>query len=141
MALTLKERCKRRLEGLKKTRQPYEAEAREIASYGQPARSRWLNTDTNKNVRQRNTRLNSSHGIFAFRTLQGGMTSGLSSPSRPWFTQTTFNDGLKEDPEVKAWLGEVEKRMYAFLAQTNFYGAVKTGYLELGLFGTVSAPT
>jgi hypothetical protein len=136
MALTLRERCQKRLTGLKANRQPYEAEARQIASLGQPARSRWLASETNRNARQRNLRLNSSHGIFAFRTLQGGMTSGLSSPSRPWMTQTTFDQGLKEDPDVKAWLDEVERRMYAFLAQTNFYGAVKTGYLELGLFGT-----
>ena len=133
--MTTRERCEKRLAGLKAMRGPYETEWREIASYAQPARSRWLNSDANKNLRQRN-RLNTSHGIFAFRTLQGGMTSGLSSPSRPWFSQTTFNEDLKEEGEVKAWLAEVERRMYAFLAQTNFYGAVKTGYLELGLFGT-----
>lgn len=136
MALTLRERCAKRLDGLQKSRKPYEAEAREIASYGQPARSRWLVSDTNRNVRQRNAKLNSSHGIFAFRTLQGGMTSGLSSPSRPWFTMATFDDALTDDPEVKLWLAEVERLMYGFLAQTNFYGAVKSGYLELGLFGT-----
>lgn len=136
MALTQRERCSKRLTALKQTRQPYEAEAREIASYGQPARSRWLNSDTNKNARQRNTRLNSSHGIFAFRTLQGGMTSGLSSPSRPWVSIETYGEELMEDPEIKLWLAEVERLVYAFLAQTNFYGAVKTGYLELGLFGT-----
>lgn len=136
MALTLRERCASRLSGLKASRKPFEAEWKEIASYAQPARTRWLNSDTNKNTRQRNARLNSSHGIFAFRTLQGGMTSGLSSPSRPWFTLAPYEEGLTEDPAVKLWLAEVEKRMYAFIGQTNFYGAVKTGYLELGLFGT-----
>lgn len=136
MAQTIRERCSKRLIGLKKTRQPYEAEAREIASYCQPAKSRWLSTDANKNVRQRNRRLNSSHGIFAFRTLQGGMTSGLSSPSRPWFTLTTYDEDLMGNPEVTRWLAEVERRMYAFIAQTNFYGAVKSGYLELGMFAT-----
>jgi hypothetical protein len=134
--LTLKERARRRLDGLKKLRQPYEAEAKEIASYAQPARSRWLTSDTNKNTRQANKRLNSSHGIFAFRTLQGGMTSGLSSPSRPWFTLKLPDEDLMEDPAVKAWLDIVQKRMEGFIAATNFYGAVKTGYLELGLFGT-----
>jgi hypothetical protein len=136
MALTLKERCKKRLDGLKQARQPYEPEWREIASLAQPARSRWLNSDTNKNARQRNSRLQSSHGIFAFRTLQGGMTSGLSSPSRPWFKFSLYDEDLLETPEVKAYLDEAEKRVYAFLAQTNFYGAAKSGYLEIGLFGT-----
>jgi hypothetical protein len=64
------------------------------------------------------------------------MTSGLSSPSRPWFTLKLPDDDLMEDPEVKAWLDIVQKRMESFFAATNFYSAVKTGYLELGLFGT-----
>jgi hypothetical protein len=134
-SLTLKERCIRRMEGLKAGRRGFESDAREIASYAQPARSRFLSSSTNQG-RQPNRKLNNSHGIFAFRTLQGGMTSGLSSASRPWFNLTTYDEGLAEDQTVKEWLAEVERRMYAFLAQTNFYGAVKTGYLEMGLFGT-----
>ena len=133
--LTLKERCQRRLEGMKPARQGFEADAKSIAALAQPARSRWLASDTNKG-RQSNRRLNNSHGIFAFRTLQGGMTSGLSSQSRPWFNLTTYDEGLAEDHQVREWLSEVERRMYGFLAATNFYGAVKTGYLEMGLFGT-----
>jgi hypothetical protein len=135
MDQTLRDRLTTRLEGLKRLRQPYEADAKEIASYAAPARSRWLASDTNKG-RQRNNRLNNSHGIFAFRTLQGGMTSGLSSQSRPWFNLTTYDEDLGTDHDVREWLSEVERRMYAFLAQTNFYGAVKTGYLEMGMFGT-----
>lgn len=132
---SLKERCNRRLDGLKKQRQSFETDARQIAGLALPARSRFLSTNTNKG-RQPNSRLNNSHGIFAFRTLQGGMTSGLSSQSRPWFSLSVHDEALLEDAAVKAWLGECEERMYAFLAQTNFYGAVKTGYLELGAFGT-----
>jgi hypothetical protein len=135
--LSIKERCCKRLEGLKQNRKSYESDAREISSYALPARSRWLASDTNKG-RQPNRRLNNSHGIFAFRTLQGGMTSGLSSQSRPWFTLTCYDEALAQDPAVRAWLTEVERRMYAFIAQTNFYGAAKSGYLELGAFGTES---
>lgn len=135
MAETIKERAKRRLAGLRRQRQSFEADAKEIASYGQPSRSRFLASQTNKG-RQSNRRLNNSHGIFAFRTLQGGMTSGLSSQSRPWFSLTTADEQMSEDAEAKVYLAEVERRMYAFLAQTNFYGAMKTGYLEMALFGT-----
>ena len=132
---TVKDRCRRRLEGMKKNRSPFEGDWRQASQLAAPARSRFLNTDTNKG-RVANRRLNNSHGIFAMRTLQGGMTSGLSSQSRPWFTLGLYDENLMENPEVKAWLEECEKRMYAFLALTNFYGAAKTGYLELGLFGT-----
>lgn len=132
---SLKERLCRRLDGLKSARQSYDADAREIASLAMPSRSRFLSTNQNKS-RQTNRKLNSGHGIRAFRTLQGGMTSGLSSESRPWFNLQTLDDGLNEDPQVRTYLSEVERRIYAFLAKTNFYGAVKTGYLELGGFGT-----
>jgi hypothetical protein len=133
--LTIKESCNRRLEGMKQQRRSFEDDAREVARYALPARSRFLTSKTNGG-RERNTKLNNSHGIFAFRTLQGGMTSGLSSQSRPWFALTVYDETLADDPSIKAWLGEVETKLYSFLAHTNFYGAAKTGYLEMGAFGT-----
>jgi len=133
---SLKERCNRRLSALKAARQPYEAEWAEIAKYAQPSRSRFLTSENNRNFRRSNGSLANGHAILSFRTLTGGMTSGLSSPSRPWFRLTPFDVDLAGDGEVKTWLSEVERRMYAFLAGTNFYGAVKAGYAEMGLFGT-----
>lgn len=133
---TLKERCDRRLSALKTLRQPYEAEWREIAQYAQPSRSRFLNSEQNRNFRRINKAIYNSHGILSFRTLTGGMTSGLSSPSRPWFRLAPYDTDLADDSEVKTWLAEVERRMYGFLAGTNFYGAVKSGYAEMGMFGT-----
>lgn len=133
---TLKERCDRRLSALKTLRQPYEAEWREIAQYAQPSRSRFLNSEQNRNFRRANKAIYNSHGILSFRTLTGGMTSGLSSPSRPWFRLAPYDTDLADDTEVKIWLAEVERRMYGFLAGTNFYGAVKSGYAEMGMFGT-----
>lgn len=137
--LTLKERVNNRLVGLKAARKGFEPEAKEIAAYAQPAKSRWLSTTTNQGPgrsRQYNRKMNSSHGVFAFRTLQGGMTSGLTSESRPWMTFGTFDERFSEYAEVRAYFSEVERRFYKFVAATNFYGAVKTGYLEMGLFGT-----
>jgi hypothetical protein len=133
---SLKERCSRRLAALKAARQPYEAEWAEIARYAQPSRSRFLASENNRNFRRANSFIANGHPILSFRTLTGGMTSGLSSPSRPWFRLAPFDTDLAGDGAVKTWLSEVEQRMYAFLAGTNFYGAVKAGYAEMGLFGT-----
>ncbi len=129
---TLRECCSRRLAELKAARLPFEPEWRQIAKFAAPSRSRFLDGEVK---RIRSPRMLDEHGIFSFRTLTGGMTSGLSSPSRPWFTLATDGD-LMDDHEVRAWLSDVEKAMYAFLARTNFYAAAKTGYAELGLFGT-----
>jgi hypothetical protein len=131
---TLRARCAKRLEGMKQARQSFEPEWKDIARYAATARARFLDTETNK--RRRNTKLLDEHGIFSFRTLTGGMTSGLSSPSRPWFSLQSYDEALMEDYEVKGWLADVERRMYAFLASSNFYGAAKSGYGEIGLFGT-----
>lgn len=134
MAESIRTRCAKRLEGMKTTRAAFEPEWKDIAKHATTSRSRFLNSETNK--RRGNRTLMDDHGIFAFRTLTGGMTSGLSSPSRPWFALRAYDDALMDDHRVRAWLGEVERRMYAFLAATNFYGAAKTGYGEMGLFGT-----
>jgi hypothetical protein len=138
MAETLRDKLERRLAGMKAVRQDYEEECKEVARFAQPSRSRFLATDKDKGARRRtwNKRLLDPHGIEAFRTLTNGMTSGLSSASRPWFSLTLKDEEIAAEDEVRDWLSEVERRMYAFLAQTNFYGATKSGYAELGLFGT-----
>jgi hypothetical protein len=125
-----------RLAAMKSIRTDYEQEWYDIARFAQPARSRFLAKQSNRGARRRqaNRRLLDPKGIEAFRTLTNGMTSGLSSVSTPWFALTLGDDLLDQDG-VRVWLGEVEKRLYAFLAGTNFYSAVKSGYAEMGLFG------
>lgn len=132
--LSIRENCERRLSSLKAVRQPFEQEWREIAQHAQPSRSRFLHRESSRQFRRSNRAIYNSHGILSFRTLAGGMTSGLSSPSRPWFRLTGYDQG--DDQDAKEWLAEVERRMYAFLAGTNFYSALKTGYAEIGMFGT-----
>lgn len=134
---SIREQCEARLSGLKSIRLDYEEEWRSISRLAMPARSRFMNSERESKMRRsRNKSLLDEHGITAFRTLANGMTSGLSSPSRPWMKLGSYDDGLADNPEVKAWLAEVERLILAFMAQTNFYGAAKTGYHENGLFGT-----
>ncbi len=140
MASTLREHCEARLAGLKTVRRDYEDECRSIARFAMPARSRFLSTEKGPEQRRaRNKTLLDEHGITAFRTLANGMTSGLSSPSRPWMKLASYDEDLSDDPEIKMWNAEVERLILGFMAQTNFYGAAKTGYHELGLFGTEAA--
>ena len=138
-ARAIREHCERRLGQMKTIRSDYEAEAQQIARFAQPARSRFLSNSKDQNGgkrRQWNKTLSDPHGIEAFRTLTNGMTSGLSSASRPWFTLKVPDDDMMEAEGVRQWLSEVERRMYVFFAATNFYGAAKAGYGEMGLFGT-----
>jgi hypothetical protein len=136
MALTLRERVEKRFNGLKAVREPYEPEWKEIAQHAQPSRGRFLYADTDRKYKRSNRAIYNSHGILAFRILASGMTSGLSSPSRPWFRLATYDEAQMDDAETRVYLSDVERLMYGFLAETNFYAAAKAGYSELGMFGT-----
>lgn len=146
MTETLRERCEQRLLALKRLREDYDPECLEIARFMQPHRSRFLTSDrgaagnrnkTNRAVRRHwNNKLADTYGLKAARILTNGMTSGLTSASRPWFVLGVEDEDIKDHPGVRDWLSEVERRMYAFMARSNFYGAAKTGYSEIGLFGT-----
>lgn len=135
---TLKEHCDRRFTQMKQYRQPLDSVYYEIATLGQPSRSRFITNGKQQQAgkRAKAHRLYDSHAITAFRILAGGMTSGLSSPSRPWFRRTLEDEDLMKFHPVQTWLSDVDRITYDFLGKTNFYTAVKTGYAELGLFGT-----
>lgn len=136
MALTLRERCESRLTAMKRHRLQYEPEWREIARYTMASRSRFLMSDSDRNFKRTNRGIYNSHGILSLRTLAGGMTSGLSSPSRPWLRLKSYNEDLMDDADAAMWFAEAERRLYSFFAGTNFYQAAKFGYGELGMFGT-----
>ncbi len=145
MEKTIRENCETRLDGMKKLRLPYEQDWQEIASLTMPTRSDILGIANNQKItpssrkRRANSALHSSKGRRAARILTAGMTSGLSSPSRPWFKLKTPYPDLDEYQPVKEWLSIVERLIYDFLAGSNFYNAVKVGYAELGVFGTEAA--
>ena len=65
-----------------------------------------------------------------------GMKSGLTSPSRPWFTLTLYDNGLAELENVKAWLTEVQDIMQGTMLRTNLYDQLYDVYKEQGIFGT-----
>lgn len=141
---TMREMCERRLGGMKATRKPYEQDWEEISRLVLPARSEILTMSANATLprnrkRRSNTTMYSSKGRRAARILTAGMTSGLSSPSRPWFKLKTPWPDMDEYQPVKEWLSVVEQLIYDFLGGTNFYNAVKVGYSELGCFGTEAA--
>ncbi len=65
-----------------------------------------------------------------------GMKSGLTSPSRPWFTLTLYDTGLSELEDVKAWLTEVQDIMQGAMLRSNLYDQLFDVYKEQGIFGT-----
>lgn len=83
-----------------------------------------------------NTAIVRSTATRASRTCAAGLMTGVSSPSRPWFNLSipgVFSDA--SSPE-RVWLDEVQERMLRVFAESNYYQAKATQYLDLVVFGT-----
>lgn len=117
-------------------RQPWRELWRDLADYYLPSRYRWLLSDRERTAyKARNTSILDNTGTRAARTLAAGMMNGVTSPARPWF-KLRLAGRLEESPRVRVYLDEVERRMLATMAETNFYTALQTLFLDLSVFGT-----
>lgn len=113
-------------------RQEYEAWWRELSQQFAPNRGRFSITDRpRKGQLKRNSRARQMPDDFA-----AGIKSGLTSPSRPWFTLTLYDTGLAELERVKAWLTSVQDIMQGQMIRTNLYDQLYDVYKEQGIFGT-----
>lgn len=136
----LRDHCDRREASMRASRSEIEPIVRDISQLTQPARSRFMPMDgATKRRRAVSPSMRDGHGTRASRILQNGLNSGLSSPSRVWFKLKLSDKDMMQSYATKAWLQSVERVMMDFFQATNFYEAVKTGYGELGLFGTEAA--
>lgn len=142
--IDLRKGIDRRLTGLKAVRQPWDVDNREVANYTQRRHSRFIaqlggravQTVQNGNYGGRgNNRLFNPKAVYAMRTLKNGMSSGMSSPSQPWFRLKASDPGLADVQSVKEWIDDTTERMYALLSGTKIYSAMQSGYGELGTFG------
>ncbi|WP_259270911.1 portal protein, partial [Klebsiella pneumoniae] len=79
---------------------------RELAEFIDPRSTRFLTTERN-NGSKRNTRIVDPTASKAARTLQSGMLSGITSPTRPWFKLATPDPEMMQYGPVKRWLDVV----------------------------------
>lgn len=141
MAESRIDKAESRLAGLKETRYSFWLHWRELASYILPRRYRWLVTPNEmKRGAPINTGIIDSTGTIAARVCAAGMMSGITSPTRPWFRLSIEGFALDDTSNaVSLWLAECEKRMFKVFAESNFYNAMATMYLDLIVFGTAVA--
>lgn len=76
------------------------------------------------------------HATRALNTLASGMTSGLTSPTRPWFRLGVSDPDLSNFEPVKEWLDFIQKLIFSVYSRSNIYGSLNSIYQELGGFGT-----
>jgi hypothetical protein len=108
---------------------------RAISEHCCPYRGAFTSTQPNRGDR-RDSKILKSTPVRALRTMAAGMHSGLTSPARPWFKLGTRDKSLAQRYDVRRWLDEVQRRMYAVYQGSNFYNSIHSIYAELGAFGT-----
>lgn len=136
---SLCKRLKKRLAHMKTERASYETHWQELQDHFAPRSGRWINGDkvgAGQRGRKRNQKIINSTPLFAVNTLAAGMTSGNTSPARPWFRLTTPDPALAEIGSVKQWLHAVEMRMREVFSRSNLYRVLPTVYRDLGVYGT-----
>lgn len=116
----------------------------ELAEFILPRRSIWLTQSTggmpspNNMTRGRpiNNAIVDPTATFAVRVCSAGLMSGLASPSRPWFKVIPAVKKFEIDADARAWLDDIEERIYTVLAGSNFYNAFAQECEDLVVFGT-----
>ena len=98
-----------------------------------------LTARTQMKAKRRDDKIVQNAAKMALRVLSAGLLTGLTSPSRPWFRLGLPNPELRDNVQVRAWLDEVERRMYMVFSESNAYPALHAIYQELGGFGTACA--
>lgn len=116
-------------------RSSWDAHWREVAQYQRPRGGRFTSTDTNRGDKRHGS-IHDNTAIFAHRTLQAGLMSGMTSPARPWFRFALADRDLMEFASVKAWLFQSAEMARRIFASSNTYNALHQCYGELGAFGT-----
>jgi hypothetical protein len=129
-----------RLEALRTWRYSWWAFWSVLAAFFIPYRYVWLVT---ANRMWRGSNINQQivnpQGVYAVRTCSSGMLTGLCSPSRPLFKVGIARPWVQLDEDGKAWLKDVEDKVYTVLAQSNFYTQMAQIFRDEVVIGTSPA--
>tara|TARA_R110000803_G_scaffold52732_2_gene108473 strand:- start:13119 stop:14723 length:1605 start_codon:yes stop_codon:yes gene_type:complete len=125
-----------RLETLEGDRRNWDDHWQEIAEVVFPRRADFTQ-DVTKGERK-TVRVVDSTAVLANELLGAGLHGMLTNPSSKWFKLRLSSLELMEDEEVRAWLEEVERRIYIALnsPRANFSSHIHELYLDMTAFGT-----
>jgi hypothetical protein len=109
-----------------------------LAEFFLPRRYTWVVV---ANRMSRGTPINDaivdSTACLALRVFAGGLWTGLTSPSRPWFGLGIMGvDDEELDEDAKEWLEHTHTKVTAILAGSNFYQTMAQAFEDVGVFGT-----
>jgi hypothetical protein len=135
--IVLRQHLDGRLAGMRSDRYSWWAHWASLAEVFLPRRYKWFVTPNQGNRgSQINQAIIDETGVLAARTLASGMMSGMTSPTKAWFSLGLHDLEYIPYGPVKSWLAEVERRILRVLSASNFYTSLATLYHELGVFGS-----
>jgi hypothetical protein len=126
---------KKRLALMREERENYIPRWRRISDLVAPYRG-IFDDDRPNRVTDRDRHVIDPTPIKALETLQAGMQSGLTSPSRPWFKFRVSDPALASLPPVLQWTDDVRDLVLAAIARSNLYDCFFDLYGEVAAFGT-----
>lgn len=132
---------KRQVSRMHLRREDYRSHWRDLSNLVLPYRYVSLespDSDTRRRASLRNEYILDPTGTDAAQVLGAGMLNGITSPARPWFRLRIANFEDEIAHPARVYLDEVTRRMHRVMAESNFYKALGTMYLELGVFGTAA---
>lgn len=112
----------------------FDAHWQEIVDYLMPYRQGITSSGTPGEKKM--SKILDSTATHAMNLLASGLHGMLTNPALPWFSLKLRDDKAMESDDVKAWLQDTEKRIYAALAQSNFGTEIHECYLDLVGLGT-----
>jgi hypothetical protein len=93
--------------------------------------------DITNSGERRDQKINNPKPIRASERLSAGMSSGMSSKSRPWFEVVRPKDA-KDTMPVRRWLYAVQSALRITLSKTNLYESLEQVYNSQGIYGTAA---
>lgn len=140
--LKLRQHCQRRKAAIILTRSSWMTDWRQVSDNLDPSRGRFNEPSTQNpnenNNRSRRSKIINSAATECVRVAVAGMSSHMTSKSRPWFKLSAPNPELEELFDVRVWLDDVTEIVTDILAKSNFYKAMPVCYTEDMMFGVVA---
>ena len=109
----------------------------QLARYILPRRYTWLVTPNRLwRGQQIETAIIDSTATMSMQICAAGLWTGLTSPSRPWFTFGLALPWVQLDEAAREWFADAQERVLTVLQQSNFYTIMAQAFQDVVTFGT-----
>ena len=114
----------------------WESSCSDLRDYIEPTRGSFDGDNGSRGGMIDHQKVLDGYASIANDILASGLLSGMTSPMRPWFKLAVDDDLFNDEPIIRIWLDDTEKRIRTALNQSNVYQTLYGCYKEIGSFGT-----